>query len=162
MRLVSRILRVTFWIIFFGIVGLLLGATIGLASDQSPSQSALIGAALIGLFGLIYGLMTPNIKPKPLPQPGRTKYGLEPCAWCNGTGTEGRRRKKPCGVCVGHGNVLVRQPPFKCPECDGKGRKIMARRCKVCNGSGWLDYLLPDQNLRMLKKRKRSRVKAGS
>ena len=162
MRIVSRILRITFWTVFFGIAGLLLGATVGLALDRSPTQSALVGAVLIGLFGLIYGLVIPSSKPKPLPQPGRTTYGLERCAWCSGTGSEGRRRKKPCGVCVGHGNVLVRQPPFNCPECDGKGRKAMTRRCNVCKGSGWLDYLLPDQNIRTVAEPRRSRVKAES
>lgn len=69
-------------------------------------------------------------------------YASEMCAHCEGLGGSS---DSPCIACNGVGTVLVHQPPFKCPRCNGEGKaahQAMALfhsdHCLVCQGTGWV------------------------
>ena len=64
-----------------------------------------------------------------------TKYSLEPCAGCHGSGLR-------CAACDGNGYVLVAIPALKCGHCLGSGiernRPAAASPvCVSCSGAGW-------------------------
>ena len=147
MKIVSKIIKAIFWAILFGLSGVLFGFVLGQALGYSIIQSMIAGAVGMGIIGFLYGIMI-RTSASPEPQvPARSRYRLEYCAWCRGTGVEGKRRPKVCSVCQGKGDVLVSQPSLLCPNCKGKGRVFMRRRCKVCQGAGWDDYVLVDQSV---------------
>jgi hypothetical protein len=60
------------------------------------------------------------------------------CATCAGSGDY---QMKKCSACEGGGFVLVRQPPIKCPRCEGTGKQTPGQPvyplCIVCGGCGW-------------------------
>ena len=68
-----------------------------------------------------------------------TRYALEPCGFCSGTGGTSTT---PCAACHGKRSVLVRQPPIKCPRCKGDGKPdrefFSLNKCVVCRGYGWV------------------------
>lgn len=63
----------------------------------------------------------------------------EPCAACNGTGARPGSKKKRCGTCQGHGEVVRNQGFFQlrqtCPHCQGQG-EIVEDPCGKCQGRG--------------------------
>jgi DnaJ-class molecular chaperone len=74
-------------------------------------------------------------------RPEKPRFNFRSCAWCQGTGVEGKgKSKKQCSVCDGQKRVLVEAPYSECPKCKGKGHISMNRRCKVCHGAGWNTY----------------------
>jgi len=140
------VLNAILWGLGGAIFGALNGAVIGWATGQPIPQTALTAAGLGGVFGAIYGLLSPPPK-RPKKQKtasspeNKTRFNLKPCAWCNGTGLEGKgKSEKECSVCGGYKNVVVRQPQATCPKCKGKGRVSMGRKCKTCHGAGWENY----------------------
>ena len=68
-----------------------------------------------------------------------TKYALETCGFCEGTGGSSTTS---CPACNGRRTVLVRQPPIKCPRCKGDGKPdrefFSLNTCVVCRGYGWV------------------------
>ncbi len=145
-------MRIVFAAILWGIGGTIFGAVngavIGWALGLSPVQIGFILAGLGAVFGIMYGAFT---TPRKVPvaeadvPAGKSKFSLEPCAWCKGTGLESKskKKKKPdkqCRVCYGRGNVLVEQPSQNCPKCKGKGKRPLGRKCNVCDGAGWDTY----------------------
>jgi hypothetical protein len=130
----------------WGMVGLIVGAiemgTIGWATGfLSVERSVQIGAVLGLIIGLIYGFRTRAPEPAS-PDSGRAKVLFEPCAWCEGSGWEGKKKKRQCETCEGDGRVVVPVPPQKCSQCKGKGRSFLGRKCKACAGAGWENYSL--------------------
>ena len=68
-----------------------------------------------------------------------SKYIMEDCAWCAGTG---HRAEDGCPACQGNGKVLVSFPSINCPRCGGDGRATERTTysyplCAVCCGTGW-------------------------
>lgn len=68
-------------------------------------------------------------------------YAPELCGFCVGIGGS---PSIPCLACNGRRTVLVRQPPLKCPRCNGTGKPTEHDRiqfsigvCLVCRGKGW-------------------------
>jgi hypothetical protein len=133
---------------FLGIIGVVFGAINGAALywafDWDMPQGALLGAALAGSAGLMWGLLSPRTGT------GReeTHYSFQPCAWCKGSGQAGKA-KKTCAVCYGRGSVLTEQPAHQCPTCKGKGKGVLGRKCKTCYGAGWERYgYLEEESIR--------------
>ncbi|MBM4061649.1 MAG: molecular chaperone DnaJ [Planctomycetes bacterium] len=63
----------------------------------------------------------------------------EPCGHCGGSGARPGTRKKRCGTCHGHGEVVRNQGFFQlrqtCPHCHGQGEHI-EDPCPKCHGRG--------------------------
>ncbi len=63
----------------------------------------------------------------------------EPCTTCSGTGAKPGTKKKRCGTCQGHGEVVRSQGFFQlrqtCPHCHGQG-EIIEDPCTKCHGRG--------------------------
>jgi molecular chaperone DnaJ len=63
----------------------------------------------------------------------------EPCTTCSGTGAKPGTKKKRCGTCQGHGEVVRSQGFFQlrqtCPHCHGQGEMI-EDPCSKCHGRG--------------------------
>lgn len=135
-----RIIIALLWSILGAVAGAIDGAAFGWALGWPLSQSAQIGALVAGGVGFLAGLLRqPSKKLRPYAE-RETKYNLEFCAWCKGTGKEGRKSQRPCSVCRGQGSLLAEHPSRKCSNCKGKGRALLGRRCKVCHGAGWSTY----------------------
>lgn len=141
MRIVLGAILWGFGGIIFGAIN---GAAIGWATHQPIPQTTLMAAAAAGVFGAIYGLLSPppkrSAKKKRSSIPDDlTRFNLKPCAWCRGTGVEGKKQQE-CSVCGGYKNVVVKRPHMVCPKCKGKGRVFMGRKCNTCRGAGWETY----------------------
>jgi hypothetical protein len=141
-----RILSAIFWAIVGGFGGAVAGASFGRALGEPIWLGAALGAALAMVWGIIYGLLSPPRRREGVSGRRETRFTLERCAWCGGTGLEAKKGKagRACAVCDGQGEVLVVPPPRRCSKCKGKGRVILGRRCKLCNGAGWSTYALLD------------------
>jgi molecular chaperone DnaJ len=65
----------------------------------------------------------------------------EPCAPCGGTGAKPGTKKKRCGTCQGHGEVIRSQGFFQlrqtCPHCRGQG-EVIEDPCGKCHGRGFV------------------------
>lgn len=63
----------------------------------------------------------------------------EPCGHCGGSGAKPGTKKKRCGTCHGHGEVVRSQGFFQlrqtCPHCQGRGETI-EEPCGKCHGRG--------------------------
>lgn len=72
------------------------------------------------------------------------EYALEVCGFCGGRGHSGLDTNQSCLVCKNTGKTLVRQPPVRCPCCDGGGKaksrldSHLYPRCALCRGAGWV------------------------
>jgi hypothetical protein len=141
-----RLLWGVFWAVVWAMVGPIVGIAFGRAFDEPVWPSVLAGAGLGGGLGFIYGLVWPGEEKDTAKQPGRAKsrFGPESCAWCRGTGIE-KKGGKACRSCYGPGSVLAVQPARRCHRCKGKGRLSLGRRCSVCEGAGWSNYVLLDR-----------------
>lgn len=142
MRLIWGILLAIIW----AATGLMASAAFAYAFHLNIAQTLGTGAAIGAVFGFIYGVLAPTT-PRPnrsspaKPVPIRSRLALETCAWCQGTGVEGRKKSpQPCRICLGEGRVLTEQPTQPCPNCRGKGRLWGGRRCRVCEGSGLASF----------------------
>ena len=135
-----RIVRSVSWGFLGAFAGALNVVAFAYVFGWPLAQSALVGAVLGGGIGLVYGFFKRG-RPRVRRASGRSEanYNIEPCAWCGGTGKEGKK-EKTCGVCRGQGSLLTAYPHNHCPKCKGKGRLLLGRRCKVCNGAGWENY----------------------
>jgi DnaJ-class molecular chaperone len=65
----------------------------------------------------------------------RTRYCLETCATCHGSGLA-------CEACDSKGWVLVQMPSQRCVRCEGSGIErnrpaSVSPVCVSCFGSGW-------------------------
>jgi len=62
----------------------------------------------------------------------------EPCAVCNGNGTDPKTPMSTCTACGGSGRLNVAQGPMQftkaCPRCKGHGK--VGKPCMQCGGSG--------------------------
>lgn len=133
------------WIgVLWGAAGMLLGVAFGDLFEWPWLQSALVGGALAGVVGFIYGLLTPRRVSKAPRRSERSRLAPKRCAWCGGSGREPKRPKQQCSVCLGRGGVLTEQPDHRCSRCKGRGRLAFGRRCVVCDGAGVETYALYD------------------
>lgn len=61
------------------------------------------------------------------------------CTTCDGSGAKPGTKKKTCGTCKGHGEVIRSQGMFQmrqvCPTCQGQGEQI-PDPCTKCQGRG--------------------------
>ncbi|MCB0164526.1 MAG: hypothetical protein KDI79_09885 [Anaerolineae bacterium] len=140
MRLIFGMLLAIIW----GAAGLVAGAAFAYAFHLNVGQTLGAGTAIGAGLGFIYGVLTPTTSRR-LPSSAlaavRNRLALEMCAWCRGSGVEGRKKaQQPCRVCLGEGRVLTEQPTQRCPRCRGKGRLWGGRRCNVCEGSGLASF----------------------
>jgi hypothetical protein len=135
-----RIFRGLWWAVIWAIAGPIIGAVFGRVSGQPLLLSMLIGTALAAGLGFLYGLFLPEKKDL-RKERHKTRFGPERCAWCKGSGVEGKKGKG-CSVCDGQGQVLVEQPSGRCRHCRGKGRVWLGGKCKICDGAGWSSYVL--------------------
>ena len=139
------------------VAGAIDGAAFGWAFGWSVMLSAQLGAVLAGGVGFLAGLLRRPRSRLLESEQREVRFNLESCAWCNGTGKEGKAQKQ-CSVCYGQGGLLAQHPSRKCLNCKGKGRVILGRRCKVCNGAGWSTYAHLEGATVHLQSRGRSRV----
>ncbi|RZB31130.1 MAG: hypothetical protein AEth_00767 [Candidatus Argoarchaeum ethanivorans] len=60
-------------------------------------------------------------------------------ASCEGDGTI--TSKVTCDLCGGDGKVAFGLLP--CPDCGGRGYKMVKQTCPTCNGRGYVTYRVP-------------------
>ncbi|MCB0172728.1 MAG: hypothetical protein KDI62_06445 [Anaerolineae bacterium] len=156
MRLIFGMLLAIIW----AGAGLVASAAFVYAFHLNVVQTLGAGAVIGAVLGFIYGVLTPTPPRRSSsapPVPIRNRLALETCAWCRGTGLEGRKKSpQTCRVCLGEGRVLTEQPTRRCPRCRGKGRLLGGRRCPVCEGSGLASFQVFE---RTRKKRAVTKVK---
>lgn len=70
----------------------------------------------------------------------------EACGKCGGSGAKAGTKKKTCGTCEGHGQVIRSQGFFQlrqtCPTCEGQGQTIESP-CGPCKGRGTVPKTSP-------------------
>ena len=135
-----RIVRAIGWGFLLSFAGALNFVAFAYVFGWPLAQSALIGVVLAGGIGLVYGFFKQGSgQPRAGSRQTEANYKIKRCAWCGGTGKQGKRQKV-CSVCHGQGSLLTAYPYHQCPNCKGKGRVFLRRRCKVCHGAGWKTY----------------------
>ena len=135
-----RIVRAVGWGLLVAFAGALNLVAFAYVFGWPLAQSALIGAVLAGSVGAVYEFFRQR-SPRSSSEARQSaaNFNIESCAWCGGTGKEGKKQKT-CSVCRGQGSLLTAYPHERCSNCKGKGRVFLGRRCKVCRGAGWENY----------------------